>query len=102
MRGTDGRSLAGTDPSVADEKASEKWTETHRNVMRKLVVEGGCVQNRFFDIGWSDQEVCQGCQEEEGTEKHRTHHRPAWRDARNQVPEEPRKWEQKANTSKED
>ena len=26
----------------------------------------------------------------------------AWRDARNQVPEEPRKCEQKANTSKEE
>ena len=33
MLGTDGRSLAGTDPSVVDEKASEKLTETHRNVM---------------------------------------------------------------------
>ena len=37
--------------ALLTEKASEKWTETHRNVMRKLVVEGGCVQNRFFDIG---------------------------------------------------
>ena len=46
--------------------------------------------------------MCQGCQQKKGTEKHRTHHRPAWRDARNQVPEEPRKWEQKANTSKKD
>ena len=58
--------------ALLTEKASEKWTETHRNVMRKLVVEGGCVRHRLYDIDWSDKEVCQGCQEEEGTEKHGT------------------------------
>ena len=31
------------------------WTDKHRNVMRKLVVEGGWVQNRLYDIGWSDE-----------------------------------------------
>ena len=32
-----------------------------RNVMRKFVVEGGWVQKRVFDIGWSDEKKCRGC-----------------------------------------
>ena len=54
----------------------EEWTDKHRNVMRKLVVEEGWVQRRFFDIGWSDEKKCQGCDKEEGTEKHRLYHCP--------------------------
>ena len=39
----------------------EVWLEPiqamlkHRNAMRKLVVEGGWVQKRLYDIRWSDQ-----------------------------------------------
>ena len=40
-------------------------------VMRKLVVEGGLVQKRLYDIGWSDEKKRRGCNKE-GTEKHRT------------------------------
>ena len=32
-------------------KTNEVWTNKHRNVMRKLVVEGGWVLKRLFDIG---------------------------------------------------
>ena len=36
---------------------SDVWTDKHRNVMRKLVVEKvGC-----YDIGWPDVEKCRGC-----------------------------------------
>ena len=43
-------------------KTKEEWTDKHRNVARKLVLEGGWVPRRIFDIG---------CHKEEGTEKHR-------------------------------
>ena len=33
-------------------KMKEEWTEKHRNVARKLVLEGCWVQQRLFDIGW--------------------------------------------------
>ena len=61
------------DPSRAllQRKTEEEWTEKHRNVMRKLVVEGGWVQKRLYHIGWSDEKKCRGCNNEEGTEKHR-------------------------------
>ena len=55
-------------------KTKEDWTEKHRNVARKLFQEGGWVQRRLFDIGWSDESKCQTCHEEEGTEKHRLYH----------------------------
>ena len=44
----------------------EKWTDKHRNVMRKLVVEGGWVQKRLYDIGWSDEKKCRGCNKRRG------------------------------------
>ena len=50
------------------------WTEKHRNVARKLVLEGGWVQQRLFDTGWSDKSECQACHQEIGTEQHRLHH----------------------------
>ena len=28
----------------------------------------GWVQKRFYDIGWSDEKKCRGCNKEEGTE----------------------------------
>ena len=39
-------------------KMKEDWTEKHRNVVRKLFLEGGWVQKRFFDIGWSYESKC--------------------------------------------
>ena len=50
----------------------------HRNAARKLVLEGGWVQKRLFDIGRSDESKCQACHKEEGTEKHRLYHCPEW------------------------
>ena len=49
-------------------RTKEVWTETHRNVARKMVLDGRWVQKRLFDIGWSDEGKRQGCCEEEGTE----------------------------------
>ena len=42
-------------------KTKEEWTERHRHVAKKLVLEGGWVQKRLFDIGWSDESKCQAC-----------------------------------------
>ena len=42
-------------------KTNEAWTDKHRNVTRKLVVEGGWLQKRLSDIGWSDKKRCRGC-----------------------------------------
>ena len=81
-------------------KTKEEWTEKHRNVARKLVLEGGWVQQRLFDIGWSDESECQACHKEKGTEKHRLYHCPEWHEIRRGIPEAFRKWEQKAKTSK--
>ena len=55
-------------------KVMEGWTEKHRNVARKIFLEGDWTQKRLFDIGWSDVSKCQACQMEEGTEKHRLYH----------------------------
>ena len=57
-------------------KTNEVWKEEHRHVTRKLVVEGSWVQKRLYDIGWSDEKKCRGCNQEEGTEKHRFDHCP--------------------------
>ena len=59
-------------------KMKEKWTEKHRNVAGKLFLEGGWLQKRLFDIGWSDDRKCLACHKEEGTEKHRLYHCPDW------------------------
>ena len=67
--------------------AKEEWTDKHRDVARKLVLEGGWVQKRFFD-------------KEEGTEKHRLHHCPGWNEIRRGIPEAFRTSEQKVRTSK--
>ena len=60
-------------------KTKEEWTEKHRIVARNIFMEGGWVQKRFFDIGWSDESKCQACRNE---------------------PDAFRKWEQNARTSK--
>ena len=81
-------------------KVKENWTEKHRNVARKIFLEGGWTQKRLFDTGWSDISQCLACQMEEGTEKHRLDHCPEWHAVRRDIPECFRKWEQKAKTSK--
>ena len=85
--------MVGANSSFAGKKADEAWTEKHRNVTRKLVVEGGWVSD--------EKKKCRGCCKE-GTEKHRLYHCPSWREVRNQIPEDLEKWEQRAKTSKKD
>ena len=67
-------------------KTKEGGNEHHRNVARKFFLEGGWVQKRLFDIGWSDESECQACHEEEGTEKHRIYHCPTWYGIRRDFP----------------
>ena len=83
-------------------KVRENWTEIHRNVARKIFLEGGWTQKRLFDIDWSGTSQCQACKKEEGTEKHRLYHCPEWYEVRREIPEVFRKLEQKARTSKEE
>ena len=52
---TEGRYLArASSGSVANEN-KEEWIEKHRHAARKLVLEGGWVQQRLFDNGWSSE-----------------------------------------------
>ena len=48
-------------------------------------MEGGWVQERRFDVGWSDESKCQACHEEAGTEQHRLHHCPGWYEIRREI-----------------
>ena len=74
--------------AVLRRKTTEAWTEKHQHVTKKLFVEGGWVQKRFFDTCWSDEKKCRGCNHEEGTGKHRLYHCPSWREVRrNLIPE---------------
>ena len=45
-------------------KLREDWTVKHRNVARKIFVEGGWTQEGLFDIGGSNISQCQACQKE--------------------------------------
>ena len=67
-------------------KVMEDWTHKHRNVTRKIFLEGGWTQKRQFDIGWPDISQCQACQME-GTEKHRLQHCPEWHAVRREIRE---------------
>ena len=67
-------SVAGADPSYA----AKEGQGSHLNVIRMLVVEGEWVHRRMYDMTWSDEEKCRGCNKEEGTEKHRLYHCPSW------------------------
>ena len=58
------------------------------------------MQKRLCDTGWGESK-CQTCHHEEGTEKHRLYHCPEWYEVRMEIPEDFRKWAQKARTSKE-
>ena len=68
-------------------RTNELWTGKHRNVMRKLAVEGGWVQKRTYDIGWPDAKKCRGCNKGEAIEKDRLNHCLSRREVRNQIPE---------------
>ena len=81
-------------------KVKENWTENHRNVVRKIFLEGGWTQKRPFDVGWSDVSQCQACQKAESTEKHRLYQNSERHAVRREIPETFRKWEQKVKTSK--
>ena len=59
--------MAEANPSVLRRKTT--WTDKHRHVMRKLVLEVGWVGKRLYDIVRSDEQKCRGCQKG-GTEKH--------------------------------
>ena len=80
--------------------ARKRRTEKHRNVARKLVLEGSWVQKRLFDIGWSDDSECQACHKEQGTEKQRLYHCPGWNEVRRQIPEACRRWIKKREPQK--
>ena len=56
------------------------WTDKHRHVMRKFVVEGRWVQNRLYDIG------CADLYRRKSTEKHMWTHCPSWRKVREAAP----------------
>ena len=47
------------EPGLALLRKKEKgdWAEKHRNLARKIFLEGGWTQKRLFDIGWSDVSV---------------------------------------------
>ena len=47
-------------PLCVRRKTNEAWTDRHRNVTRKLVVEGGWVQKRSYHTGWSHEKKFQG------------------------------------------
>ena len=80
-------------------KTEDEWTDKHRHVARKLVLDGGCVQKRLFDICWSDESEWQAYHKAKGTENHRLYHCPEWYEVRREIPGACRKWEQKAQTS---
>ena len=58
------------------------------------------MEQRLFDIGWSNESECQAYHKEKGTEKHRFCWCPEWQGIRKEILEAFRKWEQKARTSK--
>ena len=90
VRRVERRNMAGTRASSLE----------HRNVARKMFLEGEWTQKRLFDVGRSDVSQCQACQIEEGTEKHRVYHCPEWYEVRREIPEAFRRLEQNARTSK--
>ena len=88
------------DPALLRKKVWKDRTEKHRNVARKMFLEGGWTQKKLFDVGWSDVTQWQACPKEEGTEKHRLYTCPGWPEIRREIPEADKKWEQNARRSK--
>ena len=66
------------------EKTNGSWTHIHSNERRKLVVEGGWIQKRIYDIGWSDGKMCRGCTKE-GTERPGLYSCPFLQESQKQV-----------------
>ena len=54
------------DPGLAllRKNVMENWTEKHRNVARKIFLEGGWTQKRLFDIDWSWEQKARTSQKE--------------------------------------
>ena len=50
-----------------------------KKMLLKQARTGGWFQKRMYDIGWSGEKKCRGCNKEEGTEKHRLYHCPCWK-----------------------
>ena len=73
--------LVAQDEGTVDSKASKRG--------QKSASGRGWVQQRLFDIGWSDESECQAC-------RNRLHHCSEWYEVRREIPEAFRKWEQKA------
>ena len=53
---------------VANESKGES-DEKHRNVARKIFLEGGWTQKTLFDIDWSDTSQCQACKKKRNGQK---------------------------------
>ena len=83
-------------------KTSDLWKDKHRNVVRKLVLETGWVQNRLYDVGWSDEKKCRSCNKEEGTERTHSYHCTPWTDISNLIPEERRATRKECKRLRED
>ena len=49
------------------------------------------MQKRLYDISWSDEKKCRGCNKQGGTEKHILYHCPCWKEIRSQIPQKLRK-----------
>ena len=87
-------------PALLREKVKDNWTEKHRNVARKIFLEGGWTQKRLCDVGWSDVSQRQACPIGEGTEKQRLYHCPGWYEVRREIPEAFSKLEPKSKNLK--
>ena len=79
--------------AMVRKKINEDMTDEHRNALKKIVVEGGWAQKRLYDVGWSNEDTCQGCNKEEGAET---------QVVSSDIPADLRKWEQRSRTSKKD
>ena len=80
-------------------KTKEDWTEKHRNVARKLVLEVGCRKN-FSTLVWSDKKRMPSLPEGGRHRKAQAPHCPELYEVRRGNPEGFRKWEQKAKNLK--
>ena len=81
-------------------KTHGSWTDEHRSVMRKLLVEGdGCRKECTTLVGRTKRSV--GAVNRRRQKNTGCAHCPFWRDLRNEIPESLWKWEHRAKTSKE-
>ena len=79
-------------PAKEDQRIVDRYAS---HVMRQLGRGRRMgAEERICDTSRSDEEKCRGCDNEEGTEKHRLYQWPSWKEVRNQIPEGLWKWEQ--------